>query len=140
MQKTDISKLNSKDKMLIAKALTDIATTIYKDNTDFILNQILKSGNYDSDYGKFFTQTNKAKTIQEVINDDKAKIEKLQEEINELEKLPFKEAIHKEETTILKSKHSTLADNIATEILKDIIADFDSKRLMKSASKVAKTK
>ena len=140
MNKTDIKNLNSKDKMLIAKALTDIATAIYKDNTDFILNQILKNGNYDSDYGKFFTQTNKAKTIQEVIDDNKDKIEKLQEETDELEKLPFKQAIYKEKTIILKSKHSTLADNIATEILQDIIADFESKRLMKSASKVAKAK
>lgn len=136
----NIKNLNSKDKMLIMKALIDIATTIYKDNTEYILNQILKNGNYDSDYGKFFTQTIKAKTIQEVIDDNKTKIEKLQEEINELEKLPFKQAIHKNENIILKSKHSTLTDNIANEILQDIITDFESKRLMKSANKNANIK
>ena len=53
MLNTNLSKLNAKDKMLIAKAVADIATAIYKDNNTFILNQVIANGKYDSNYGQF---------------------------------------------------------------------------------------
>ena len=132
----NLKNLNTKDKLLIAKALTDIATAIYKDNTDFILNQILKTDDksYQSDYGMFWKQTNKAKTVQDLINANDKKIAELQEENKTLGTYADKTTIIKEETTILKSKHTALADEIALELLQ--IADLDSKRLNKSASKI----
>jgi len=135
MEIKNIQKLNTKDKMLIVKALIDIATKIKKDNDTFIINQLIKNGNYDSNYGKFYTQTIPAKTIQEVIDTNNAKIKKLQEENNELEKQTDKTAIAKDKTIRLMSKHSQQADNIANEILKTIIDNLDSRRLEKSASK-----
>lgn len=135
MQNLNLRNLSTKDKMLITKALTDIANAIYKDNTTFILNQIIKNGNYESDFGKFYTQTNQAKTIQEIINANEKKIKELQEENATLEKYEDKTVIAKEETIILKSKHSETADDIAMQLLQDIIANLDSKRLSKSASK-----
>jgi len=134
----NISNLNAKDKLLIAKALIDIATDLYKDNTDFVLNQILRNEEmYKSEYGAFWKQVNTAKTIAETIEDNKKKIVKLQEEIVMLEKAEDKSAKVKEETIVLKSRHSEIADKIAIEMLQDIAEDLQSKKLQKSATKVA---
>lgn len=138
----DYTKLDTKEKLLIIKALAEITKDIYNANSDFVLKQVLKAEDNQirNDYGLFGKRTSKAKTIQEVIDENKTKIEKLQEEINELEKLPNKSAIHKEESTCLTSKYSTLAENIATDILQNIISNMESKKLEKAASKVAKIK
>ena len=136
----NISNLNAKDKLLIAKALVDIATDLYKDNTDFVLNQILRNEEmYKSEYGAFWKQINTAKTIEETIEDNKKKIVKLQEEIVMLEKAEDKSAKVKEETIVLKSRHSEVADKIAIEMLQDIAEDLQSKKLQKSVTKVANT-
>jgi hypothetical protein len=138
MVNEEIKNLNTKDKMLIAKALTDLATEIYKDNTEFILNQVLKTDNtYDSKYGKFWTRKNNAKTVQDIIEDNEKKIAKLQED-NKLLAMQKPTTIYKETSITLMSKHSQVADNIAIEMLKDIMNNLDSKRLEKSASKISK--
>jgi hypothetical protein len=138
MVNEEIKNLNTKDKMLIAKALTDLATEIYKDNTEFILNQVLKTDStYDSKYGKFWTRKNNAKTVQDIIEDNEKKIAKLQED-NKLLAMQKPTTIYKETSITLMSKHSQIADNIAIEILQDIMNNLDSKRLEKSASKISK--
>ena len=132
----NLSNLNTKDKILILKAIIDKGQNVYKNNTDFILNQVMKNGeNYSSDYGMFWTKTTKAKTVQEVIDENYEKIKKLQDEIATLGAIADKTTIAKEETIALISKHSTDADNIANEILAGVIDTLDSKRLAKSASK-----
>lgn len=134
-----VKNLSTKDKMIIVKAIKDLTDKIYKDNTEFVLNQVLKNGNYESNYGQFYKKTTNAKTIQDTIEDTKAKIAKLQEELTQLEAIEDKTAIAKDASTTLMSKHTQVADNIAIEILQDIISDLDSKRLGKSASKIANT-
>lgn len=136
----NVSNINAKDKLLIAKALIDIATDLYKDNTDFVLNQILKNEEmYKSEYGAFWKQVNASKTIAETIEDNKSKIAKLQKEIEILSTYEDKSAKIKEETIVLKSRHSEVADKIAIEMLQDIAEDLQSKKLQKSATKVANT-
>lgn len=136
MTNTNLSKLNAKDKMLIAKAVADIATSIYKDNNNFILNQVIANGKHDSKYGQFTNRHNEAKTIQEVLNSKKANLEKLQAEITQLEALEDKSAIYTEASNTLVSKHYAEADNIAKELLQDLYETMDYNKLSKSASKV----
>lgn len=137
MSNVNLAKLNAKDKMLIAKAVADIATTIYKDNNNFILNQVLVNGKYDSNYGQFTKRHNEAKTIQEVIDSKKIALAKLQTEIAQLEAMEDKTAIHTEATDTLCSKHYAEADEIAKELLSDLYDTMNYNRLSKSASKVA---
>ena len=132
----NVSNLNAKDKMLIAKAIADIATSIYKDNTEFVLNQIIKNGNYESEFGQFSKRTTSGKTVQQVINDNNEKIAKLQAENAILNAEKDKNALVKEESTMLVSKHYANADDIATDLLQDILTTLDSKKLIKSAQKV----
>lgn len=134
MSNTNISNLNAKDKMLIAKAVADIATSIYKDNNNFILNQVLENGRYDSNYGQFTNRHNEAKTIQEVIDSKKASLVKLQAEIAQLEAVEDKTTIYAEATDVLTSKHYAEADNIAKELLKDLYSNMSYNKLSKSAS------
>ena len=134
----NVKNLNAKDKLLVAKALADIANDLYKDNTDFVLNQILRNEEmYKSEYGAFWKQVNTSKTIAETIEDNKKKNAKLLEENATLEKAEDKSAKVKEETIILKSRHSETADNIAIEILQDIAEDLQSIKLQRSVSRAA---
>lgn len=133
----NLSNLNTKDKMLILKAIIDKGQNAYKSNTQFVINQLVKNGeNYSSDYGMFWTKTTKAKTVQEVIDENYEKIKKLQDEIATLGTIADKSTIVKEETITLMSKHSAEADSIADELLEGITDTLDSKRITKAASKV----
>lgn len=136
MANVNLSKLNAKDKMLIAKAVADIATAIYKDNNNFILTQVLTNGKYDSNYGQFTSRHTEAKTIQESIDSKKAQIEKLQNEIDLLEACVDKSVVYTPATDTLCSKHYAEADNIAKDLLKDLYTDLGYNKLSKSASKV----
>ena len=141
MANVNFKNLNTKEKMLIIKALSDITTEIYKDNKTYILNQVLKQDNKQirNDYGLFSTRNISAKTVNDVINANNEKIAKLQEENKKLEKLD-KLAIVEEASTTLMSKTSELSNEVALELLEEVIAEFQSKRLEKSASKVASKK
>jgi len=139
MKKIDISTLGTKEKMLILKAILEMTKTIYKDNTDFILNQVLKAEDFQikNDFGMFYKKTTSAKTIEEKIAANKAKIEELQEE-NEMLSKENPNDIIAEETTTLQSKCSALAEEVAEELLRGIIKDLQSKRITKSAQKAKK--
>lgn len=138
MINVNLAKLNAKDKMLIAKAVADIATTIYKSNNNFILNQIIANGTYDSKYGQFYKTHKNAKTIQEVIDAKYAQIEKLQNEIATLGTIADKSIlIYTEATDTLCSKHYAEADSIAEDLLKDLYEDLGYSRLSKSASAIS---
>ena len=138
----NLKNLDTKEKMLIVKAVIDIATKIYKDNTDFILNQVLKTTDNQiaNDFGMFYKSTTKAKTIQDVIDSKYKQIEKLQDEIATLGTYADKTAIYTDETNKLMSKHSMQADNIAIDLLQELLDNLDSKRLNKSVSKQANIK
>ena len=135
MTNVNLSKLNAKDKMLIAKAVADIANDIYKDNNNFILNQVLSNGTYDSDYGQFYKSHKNAKTIQDAIDSKKAQIEKLQNDIDLLEAHVDKSMIYTEASDTLVSKHYSEADDIAKDLLKDLYINLGYNKLSKSASK-----
>lgn len=131
MMQVDITKLQPKDKMLIAKAVADIALAKYKDNNNFILNQIIANGRYDSIYGQFTKKHVDAKTVQEVINSKKDSLAKLQDEIAQLEALEDKTAIYTEATDTLVCKHHVEADDIARDLLKELYTDLGYNRLTK---------
>lgn len=137
MENIDITKLKAKDKMLIAKAIADIAQDIYDSNKQFILNQIMKSGKYSSDFGQFSIEAISKKTIQETIDSNKEKIRKLQEENEQLEKIADKTARINNNVKLM-SKHTTLSDQIAIMHLQDIIKDLNNARLTKAANAIAK--
>jgi len=137
MQKINLKSLNAKDKMLIAKAVADIALETYKSNSNFILNQILAKDKYVSDFGQFYKSTNSAKTVKEVLDKKQQDLEKLQKEIAELEKLD-KTAQYTEKKDILNSKHSAIADKIAQTLLQELFANLDNKKLDKALSKSVK--
>ena len=141
MVNVNFRNLNTKEKMLIIKRLSDITTEIYKDNKTYILNQVLKQDNKQirNDYGLFSTRNVSAKTVNDVIIANNEKIAKLQEENKQLEKLD-RLAIAEEASATLMSKTSELSNEIALELLGEVIAEFQSKRLEKSASKVANRK
>lgn len=135
MINVNLAKLNAKDKMLIAKAVADIAMAKYKENNNFILNQIIANGTYDSKYGQFYKTHKNAKTIAEVIDAKYAQIEKLKDEIATLGTIADKSMlVYTEATDTLYSKHYTEADNIAKDLLKDLYTDLGYNRLSKSAS------
>ena len=130
----NLRNLTTKDKMLIAKAVADIATEIYKSQNSFILNQINKNGKYESEFGQFWKQTTEAKTVEEILNKKKEDLEKLQNEIAKLETLN-KADMYTEERVVLYSKHTEEADLEAKALLEDLLANLESKRLDKAASK-----
>lgn len=136
MKNLNLKNLSIKDKVLLAKAVADIANDIYKSQNSYILNQIIKDGNYESenDLGKFWKQTIEAKSVKEVLSKKKQDLEKLQNEIKDLE-TQDENAIITETKITLYSKHTEVADEIAKELLQDLIANLDSKRLNKAASK-----
>lgn len=141
MVNVNFKNLNTKEKMLIIKALSDITTEIYKVNKTYILNQVLKQDNKQirNDYGLFSTRNISAKTVNDVIIANNEKIAKLQEENKKLEKLD-KSTIVEEASTTLTSKTSELSSEVALTLLEEVIAEFQSKRLEKSASKIANKK
>lgn len=141
MLNVNFKNLNTKEKMLIIKRLSDITTEIYKDNKTYILSQVLKQDDKQirNDYGLFSTRNVSAKTVNDVIIANNEKIAKLQEENKRLEKLD-RLAIVEEASTTLMSKTSELSNEIALALLEEVIAEFQSKRLEKSASKVANKK
>lgn len=133
----NMKNLNAKDKMLIAKAVADIANDIYKANNTFVLNQVVANGRHDSVYGQFTNRHNNVKTIQDVLDSKKASLATLQAEIEKLEAIEDKSAIHTEASNTLVCKHYAEADNIAKELLQDLYTDLGYNRLSKSASKAA---
>ena len=141
MVNVNLKNLNAKEKMLITKALSDITTEIYKDNKTYILSQVLKQDNKQirNDYGLFSTRNISAKTVNDIIIANNEKITKLQEENKQLEKLN-KSVIVEEASTTLISKTSELSNEVALILLEEVITEFQSKRLEKSASKVANKK
>ena len=141
MVNVNFKNLNAKEKILIIKALSDITTEIYKDNKTYILSQVLKQDNKQirNDYGLFSTRNISAKTVNDIIISNNEKIAKLQEENKQLEKLN-KSTIVEEASTTLISKTSELSNEIALILLKEVITEFNLKRLEKSASKVANRK
>ena len=136
MEKVNIKDLKHKDKMLIMKAISNVADTIYKENTTFILNQLIKSEkDYESrkDLGKFWKSvTCKPKTVQQVIDEKYTQIEKLQNEIKQLETITDKTTIQVEGKPKLMSKTTTTSIDIAKDLLKDLLENLDSKTLNKS--------
>lgn len=130
----NLRNLSTKDKMIIAKAIADISMDIYKSQNTFILNQIIKQGNHESEFGKFWTETKGMKTVEETLKKKLEELEKLQNEIETLKSLN-KDAIYTEAKVTLYSKHTEKADEIAKELLQDLVANLDSKRLNNAASK-----
>lgn len=141
MKNTNFKNLDTNEKMLIIKALVDLAKGIYDDNKIYILNKVSKqdSKQIRNDYGLFSIRNISAKTVNDVIIANNDKIAKLQEENRQLEKLN-RISIVEEASTTLVSKTSKLASDIALDLLEDLIAEFHLKRLEKSASKVANRK
>ena len=134
MKAIDIRSLSTKDKMIIAKAIADIANEIYKSQNEFILNQIIKNGKHESQYGKFWIQTTEAKTVEETLKKKQQDLEKLQKEIKAL-KLLDKNMQVADTKVALYSKHTDIADDIAKALLQDIYVNIDSKRLNNSMNK-----
>lgn len=130
----NFNKLDTKEKLLILKAIIDITKNIYDNETTFILNQVLKQENNQikNDYGQFGKRSINAKTVMDIIQENNTKIKKLQLENKELEQYTDKNTVIKQSNIILTSKYSTLSENIANDIIKDIISTFDSKRLEKN--------
>ena len=128
-----LKKLQPKDKMLVVKAVADIAKTIYSNNTTFVLNYILEKGEYNSEFGKFYNSHSDAKTVQDVINSKKAQIKKLQNEIAVLKTIEDKNiTIYTEASDTLYSKHSSVADDIAKQLLADLYKDLGYNKLVKA--------
>jgi hypothetical protein len=130
----NIEKLDTKEKILIIKAISEITTNAYNSNKQFILNQVMKKENKQirNDYGLFSKRTNKAKTVQDLINSKYAQIAKLQDEIATLGTYKDKTQIVQEENTTLVSSYTALAEDTAKTIVIDLIKDLQSKRLEKS--------
>ena len=141
MKNMNFKNLDTEEKMLIVKALVDLTKGIYDDNKKYILTKVEKTtdNEIENDYGRFSTRNTNAKTVNDVIIANNEKIAKLQEENRQLEKLN-RISIVEEASTTLVSKTSKLASDIALDLLEDLIAEFHSKRLEKSASKVANKK
>lgn len=130
----NFNKLDTKEKLLILKAIIDITKNIYDNETTFILSQVLKQedNQIKNEYGQFGKRSINAKTVMDIIQENNNKIKKLQLENKELEQYTDKNTVIKQSNTILTSKYSTLSENIANDIVKDIISTFDSKRLEKN--------
>lgn len=129
----NMKKLQPKDKMLVVKAVADIAKTIYSNNTTFVLNYILEKGEYNSEFGKFYNSHSDAKTVQDIIDNKKAQIKKLQNEIAVLKTIEDKNiTIYADASDTLHSKHSSVADDIAKQLLADLYEDLGYNKLVKA--------
>ena len=124
------------EQMLILKAVADYAKDIYAENSNFILNQVLKTEDekIKNEFGTLWKKKTEAKNVFMKIRDNEAKIAELKAENEELAKQPLN-AIITDSKIILMSKHSEVADDKAIELLQNLIANLPSKRLNKSASK-----
>lgn len=128
----NLNKLTTNDKLLIVKSVKDLTETLYKENNNFITNQLLKTGTHETNFGKLWLQApkNSNKTIQDLIDEKYRKIAQLQEEIATLDTYADKtQTITTEGTPTLYGKPYTDADNIAKKLLQDLISDLGSKRL-----------
>ena len=137
MKNFNLEKLDTKEKMLILKAILEMTKAIYKDNTDFILNQVMKSDDFQiqNDFGMFYKKVTEAKTVKDKIEANKNKIEELLQE-NEMLSKEDKDSIVTEERVDLMSKCSAEAEEAAEILLDRVIKGLQSKRISKSAQKV----
>ncbi len=135
----DIKNLNAKDKMIIANAIAKTADTIYKDSNTFVFNYLItKDINYKSDLGIFYTSKNTTETtVEETIAKKQEAIEKLQNEVKELQKLD-KSSIYVEDSYKLNCKPSKEAYDIATKLLQDLLQNINSKTLNNKLEKLMK--
>jgi len=135
----NLSNLNTKDKMLILKAIAKIAQNTYDDNTTFILNQVLKEGTKENEFGQFSKRHYNAKTVIAIIKEKEDKMAKLKQEIIDLRTLP-EDTIMTEAYDTLVGSYTNAAEEEAKALLKDLIKDLDSKRLTNSFNKVVASK
>jgi hypothetical protein len=137
MKNFNLEKLDTKEKMLILKAILEMTKAIYKDNADFILNQVMKSDDFQiqNDFGMFYKKVTEAKTVKDKIEANKNKIEELLQE-NEMLSKEDKDSIVTEERVDLMSKCSAEAEEAAEFLLDRVIKGLQSKRISKSAQKV----
>lgn len=136
----NIQNLNTSDKMLILKATTNISEKILKENAQFILNQLLKKDEfYKSNFGKLIKRSFASKTVKEVLDKKQEDLIKLQREIEMLKALS-PDTLYKEASITLVSEPSNLANEIAMDLLADLLEGLDSKRLTKTATKLAASK
>lgn len=138
------STLNTHDKMLIIHQAAKEFDNAYNSNKHLIISNIEGKNNdkYASEFGHFWLkQKALPKTIEQKIAENKAKIEALLAENNELEKLP-KETILIDEDYTLYSKCTELTKQIAKDLTKDNLLNIlTAKRLSNNFTKAAsKTK
>lgn len=138
----DITKLGTKEKLLILKAVSENAINVYKDNNEFVLNQVMKriDKKINTKFGTFYKELRKAKTIEELLLDKYEKLAELQKDIETLESYTDKTQKLDDDKIILKSMYNDLANDIAIDLLTDLLEGLESKRINKSKNKIAASK
>lgn len=81
-----MTKYSFKDAFMILKAIEKTCENIYASKSETIVKQLenTKDEKYRSEYGLFSLKSNAEKTIKEYTEEEKAKYDEIQQQINEL--------------------------------------------------------
>lgn len=144
-----MAKYNFKDAFKILKVVADTATDLYKSKSDIIVRQLENTTDEDfgrSEYGLFSLKNNAEKTIKEYTEEEKAKYDEIQKQIDELKAQQDALGTNK----VIKEAYKSLvyykdkngnAQREADKLLADLINTIGNATMIKasqSKTKVAK--
>ena len=141
-----MAKYEFKDAFMILKAIECKCKDLYDSKSDIIVRQLqnIPDRKYRCKYGLFNLKTNAQKTIKEYTKEEKAEFDKLQMQIDKLKEKQNKlgtTKVVKEAFDSLVCNKNAVAENEATELLKDLIATIGNATMIKASKskiKVAK--
>lgn len=140
-----MEKYNFKDAFMILKAIEKTCKDIYDSKSEIIVKQLENTANkqYRSDYGLFNLKSNAEKTTKVYTEEEKAKVEELQDKIAELQAQIDRlgtTQITKEAYNSLVYRKNSNAENEANRLLADLIDTIGNATMKKAANKQANIK
>lgn len=135
----NLSQANTKDKLLILKAIAKLAEDTYNYyKTDILEEVIATDEKYNSNFGTLNKSVNTSEqTVAEKIAKNELNVAKLQAENAKLKELA-QDSIYQELTYKLMSNISVEGITVANNILQDVIIDIlQSKKLAKTINDIA---
>lgn len=140
-----MEKYNFKDAFMILKAIEKTCKDIYDSKSEIIVKQLENTDNkqYRSEYGLFNLKSNAEKTTKVYTEEEKAKVEELQDKIAELQAQIDRlgtTQITKEAYNSLVYRKNSNAENEANRLLADLIDTIGNATMKKAANKQANIK
>lgn len=133
-----MAKYEFKDAFMVLKAVEKTCKDIYDSKSEIIIRQLQNTTDkqYRCKFGLFNLKRNAEKIVKEYTEEEKVKIEKLQNEIAKLQAQIDKlgtEKVVKEAYDSLVCNKNAVAENEAKDLLADLIATIGNATMMRAS-------